>query len=43
MVALRKNEITSVSLSEVAGKLKLIDPDNPLVRKAKNMGTIFGD
>jgi phosphofructokinase-like protein len=43
MVALRKNEITSVPLSEVAGKLKLIDPDNPLVRKAKNMGTIFGD
>lgn len=43
MVALKKNEITSVALSEVAGKLKLIDPDNPLVRKAKNMGTIFGD
>jgi len=43
MVALKKNEITSVPLAEVAGKLKLIDDDNPLVRKAKNMGTIFGD
>jgi phosphofructokinase-like protein len=43
MVALKKNEITSVPLAEVAGKLKLIDRDNPLVRKAKNMGTIFGD
>jgi phosphofructokinase-like protein len=43
MVALKDNEIASVSLADVAGKLKLVDPDNPLVKKAKNMGTIFGD
>lgn len=43
MVALRNNEITSVPLSEVAGKLKLVDPANPIVLKAKNMGTSFGD
>jgi len=43
MVALRNNEITSVPLSEVAGKLKFVDPLNPLVIKAKNMGTSFGD
>lgn len=43
MVALKNNEIVSVPLEEVAGKTKLVKPDNPLVLKAKNMGTIFGD
>jgi len=43
MVALKNNEIIPVPLSEVAGKLKLVDPDNPMVVKAKNMGTSFGD
>jgi len=43
MVALKNNEITCVPLSEVSGKLKLVEPDNPLVIKAKNMGTSFGD
>ena len=43
MVALRNNEITSVPLGEIAGKLKLVDPDNALVVRAKNMGTSFGD
>jgi 6-phosphofructokinase 1 len=43
MVALRNNKIESVPLAEVAGKLKLVDPENPLVTRAKNMGTSFGD
>jgi 6-phosphofructokinase 1 len=43
MVALNNNMITSVPLSEVAGKLKLVDPLNPMVIQAKNMGTSFGD
>jgi len=43
MVALRNNTITSVPLEEVAGKLKLVEPDNPLVAKARNLGTSFGD
>lgn len=43
MVAFRNNEITSVQLSEVAGKLNLVKKDNPLVVQAKNMGTCFGD
>lgn len=42
MVALRKNEIVSVSLDEVAGRLKLIEPDDPLVVHTQNMGTSFG-
>ena len=43
MVALKNNEITTVPLEEVAGKLKLVDPENPLVIKARNMGTSFGN
>ena len=43
MVALRNGEIVPVPLSEVAGRLKLVDPNNSLVVKARNMGTSFGD
>ncbi|NMC39116.1 MAG: 6-phosphofructokinase [Bacteroidales bacterium] len=43
MVALRNNEITSVPLADVAGKLKLVDVNDPLVVKARNLGTSFGD
>lgn len=42
MVALRNYEITSVPLDEVAGKTRLVSPDNPLISKAKGMGTSFG-
>jgi len=42
MVALKNNEIVSVPLADVAGKLKLVEPDNPLVIQARNMGTCFG-
>lgn len=42
MVALKDDEIVSVPLSEVSGKLKLVKPDNPLVIQAQNMGTCFG-
>jgi 6-phosphofructokinase 1 len=42
MVALKNNNIVAVPLSEVAGKLKLVATDDPLVIQAKNMGTSFG-
>jgi phosphofructokinase-like protein len=42
MVGLRNNEIVSVPLSDVAGKLKLVEPNDPLVIQAKSMGTSFG-
>jgi len=42
MVALRNNKIVPVPLSEVAGKLKLVEPDNRMVIQAMNMGTSFG-
>lgn len=43
MVALKNNQIISVPLAEVAGKLKLVEPDDQMVVYARNMGTIFGD
>jgi 6-phosphofructokinase 1 len=43
MVAMKNNEIISVPLAEAAGKIKLIEPTNPLVIKARNMGTSFGN
>lgn len=42
MVALKNTEIISVPLSDVAGKVKLVDPKDPLVIQAHNMGTNFG-
>ena len=42
MVALKNTEIISVPLSEVSGKLKLVEPNDPLVIQAMNMGTNFG-
>ncbi|MBN2637063.1 MAG: 6-phosphofructokinase [Prolixibacteraceae bacterium] len=43
MVAIRKNELTTVSLDEVGGKLRLIEPDLGLIQKARKMGVSFGD
>lgn len=42
MVALKNDEIVSVPLADVAGQIKLVEPDNPLVVQARNMGTSFG-
>jgi ATP-dependent phosphofructokinase / diphosphate-dependent phosphofructokinase len=42
MVALKNNEIQSVPLVEVSGKLKLVEPNDPLVIQSMNMGTSFG-
>jgi 6-phosphofructokinase 1 len=43
MVAIRKNELTTVSLEEVGGNLRLVEQDNPLILKARKMGVSFGD
>ncbi len=42
MVALRNGSISSVKLSEVGGKTKLVAQDDPMVRQAMEMGTCFG-
>ncbi len=43
MVAIHKNEITTVPLEEVGGKLRLVEPSLGLIQKARNMGVSFGD
>jgi phosphofructokinase-like protein len=42
MVALRGNEVVSVPLDEVGGRLRLVEPDNHLVTRARHMGVSFG-
>lgn len=42
MASLRHGQITSVKLSEVAGKTKLVETDDPMVKQAREMGTCFG-
>ncbi len=43
MVCIKDNKIGSISLEEVGGKTKLIQKDDRLVDKARNMGVCFGD
>jgi 6-phosphofructokinase 1 len=42
MVAARGNDIVSVPLDEVGGRLRLVEPDSGLVQKARYMGVCFG-
>ncbi|MBU3664893.1 MAG: 6-phosphofructokinase [Chthoniobacterales bacterium] len=42
MLAVQGDRIVPVPLKEVAGKKKLVPPDNPLVRSAEMVGTRFG-
>jgi 6-phosphofructokinase 1 len=43
MVAMRGGVVTSIPIEEVAGKVKLVPPDHPLIRAARGVGTNFGD
>jgi 6-phosphofructokinase 1 len=43
MVAVKGNALTTVSLDEVGGKLRLVEPEHPLILKARKMGVSFGD
>lgn len=43
MIALRGNHVVSRPLEDVAGKLRLVPPDHPLVASARFVGTCFGD
>jgi len=42
IVTLRNDAIVPVPLEEIAGKLKVVTEDNPLVMQAISMGTCFG-
>ncbi|MEF9940512.1 MAG: ATP-dependent 6-phosphofructokinase [Clostridium sp.] len=43
MVALKNNQITKVSLADVAGKLKTVDPSSDFIREAQSVGISFGN
>lgn len=42
MVCVKDSSISSIPLSEVANKLKLVTPDNLLIHQGKRMGISFG-
>jgi ATP-dependent phosphofructokinase / diphosphate-dependent phosphofructokinase len=42
LVALHRNEVTSVSLLESAGDARLVDPHHPLIKAARAVGIEFG-
>ena len=39
----RDGEIVPVPLEEVAGKLKMVDPESTIIKEAKGLGICFGD
>ena len=43
MVGMQNDVIVPVPLSEVAGKLKSVPPDNEVIRTARDIGVSFGD
>ena len=43
MLAIQNGNIVKVPLEKVAGKLKFIDPDDPMIQEARNLGISFGD
>jgi len=43
MVAIKNNNLTTIPLEEVGGKLSLVSKDLPLISKARMMGVSFGD
>ena len=43
LVVYKNNEVTSIPLSESAGKLKYVSPEDDIVKEAKMLGISFGD
>ena len=43
LVGMKNNHIAKIPLADVAGKLKMIKPDDEMVQEAKLMGISFGD
>lgn len=43
MVGIKKGETTKVPLEEVAGKLKMVEPDSKIVKEAEQIGISFGN
>ena len=43
MVGFQGGEVVPIPLEEVAGKLKMVDPESSIIQEAKNLGICFGD
>ena len=43
MVGYKNREIVKVPLEDVAGKLKMVEPDSAIIKEAKLLGISFGD
>lgn len=43
MVAMQNGKVVGVPLEEIAGKLKVVEPESNIVKEAKLMGISFGD
>ena len=43
MVGIKNDKVIRVPLSEVAGKLKYVDPESDIIKEAKLSGISFGD
>lgn len=43
MVGIKDGEMVRIPLEDVAGKLKMVDPQSSIVREAKALGISFGD
>jgi len=43
MVAINGNDLTTIPLDDVGGKLRLVDEEHPLISKGRKMGVSFGD
>jgi len=43
MVSIKNNALQTIPLTEVEGKLNLIQKDNLLVKECRSMGVSFGD
>ncbi|MGL5436581.1 MAG: 6-phosphofructokinase [Lachnospiraceae bacterium] len=43
MVTVKVNDITELPLEDIAGKLKMVDPECSMIREARMVGISFGD
>ncbi|MBR6898492.1 MAG: 6-phosphofructokinase [Lachnospiraceae bacterium] len=43
LAGMRDGEVVKVPLADIAGKLKMVDPDSSIIREAKAIGISFGD
>ncbi len=43
LVVMQGSTVTHIPLEDAAGKQRLVPPDHPLIRHARNVGTCFGD